>query len=438
MLSVAEALEQIIRVVTPAAAVSLPLTDCRGLVLAEEICADLDSPPFDKALMDGYAFRSEDLRSVAASDGGDGRLRLQVLEEVTAGRLPTQPVRPGTAIRIMTGSPLPQGADAVVPVELTELISQDGAVLPSAAGWPMTASGEGGPRPVVSLPRTGLVAEQNILRQGASVRRGQTVLSPGICLGPQQIGALAELGRSRVQVVPRPKVAVLATGDELVPFDAVPGPGQIRNSNEIMLVAQLAAAGAVPVSLGIARDQRDDLVEKVQAGLACDLLLLSGGVSAGVLDLVPSALRECGVEQVFHKVRIRPGQPLWFGVREPLPAGPDSPARTYVFGLPGNPVSGMVCCELFVRTAIRAWMGFQPAPPSAMTAVLTQPFTHRGARPTYHPAAWEWGPGGISVRTVPWVGSADLCATTAANGMVHFPAGDAQYDIGTRVPLFPW
>lgn len=400
MLTVSEAIAAITSTVPRLPAVHVPLDGALGLVLAEDVCADLDSPPFDKALMDGYAVRAADLESGAA--------RLQVIEEVLAGQVAKLAVGTGQATRIMTGAPLPVGADAVVPVEQTQM--PDDHTVEIAAGTSPVRSG------------------QNILKQGASTKKGQQVLPRGRAVRAQEVGCLAELGRAQVHVYRRPRVAILSTGDELVPVDRVPEPGQIRNSNEIMLTAQVRQAGAEPVPLGIARDVRSDLCQRISQGLGCEMLLLSGGVSAGKVDLVPAVLADLGVRQVFHKVRVKPGQPLWFGM-----AG-----SCAVFGLPGNPVSSMVCCELFARTALRKMLGIEPAEPTAIPARLTAEQRTAGTRPTYHPARLEWTPQGPIVSAVPWVGSADLCATAAANAMALFPEGNATLAAGTIVDVFLW
>ena len=308
--------------------------------------------------------------------------------------------------------------------------------------------GPGDDEAVVIVNVAELAVGKNILRQGESTRRGTRVVAAGRRLRAQEIGALAELGQAHVAVYPAPRVAVLATGDELVPVDQVPGPGQIRNSNESMLAAQIRQMGAVPVPLGVARDNTADLRERIELGLAHDVLLLSGGVSAGKLDLVPSVLAEAGVRQVFHKVLVKPGQPIWFGVREALDSrtrqssggheNPNSgefgdPQRgpCYVFGLPGNPVSSMVCCELFVRTAIRKLIGIEPAVPTPWRGRLTRDHFNAGSRPTYYPARWEWTEQGGSVEPVKWVGSADLSATVEANALAVFAEGDRNYSAGS-------
>ncbi len=303
MLTITEAFDRILATVAPLDAVALPLCDVLGLTLADDIAAADDSPPFDKSLMDGYAVRAVDVASGVTS--------LKVVEVVTAGRVPTQTVGPGEATQIMTGAPLPDGADLVVKIEET---SRDTTVVPSLRRRDVR-SAERPDYGNVHVTTKSVTPGTNILRRGTSVRAGDVVLKVGMKLNGSRIGALAELGRAVVQVQRRPTVAVLATGDELVAVEQAIGPGQIRNSNQAMLVAQIQAAGAIPVPLGIARDNPDDLRAKIQLGLKCDLFVLSGGVSAGTLDLVPSTLAEAGVREVFHRVELKPGKPVWFGVK---------------------------------------------------------------------------------------------------------------------------
>jgi len=414
MLTVAEAIGAILDEVKRLPGTRVPLNDALGQVLTEEAISDLDSPPFDKSLMDGYAVRSADVTS--------GLKHLRVVDEVMAGQLARRPVEAGEAIRIMTGAPIPLGADAVIPVEQTHLNAGD--------------------RETVNLviEPANVTAGKNILRRGASTLKGTRVIPAGRLLRPQEIGALAELGKAEVAVNRAPRVVVLATGNELVPIDEIPGPGQIRNSNEPMLLAQLRKMGAVSASLGVARDDPADLRNRVQQGLAHDLFVLSGGVSAGELDLVPGVLAEAGVRNVFHKVRVKPGQPVWFGVaeRRSAPQAASNPALCYVFGLPGNPVSSMVCCELFVRPALRRMMGIDPAIPESVRARLTRQHFNGGNRPTYHPARCVPSDTGFIVEPVKWAGSADLCATVEANAMALFPVGEQLYEAGTLLDVFLW
>jgi molybdopterin molybdotransferase len=316
----------------------------------------------------------------------------------------------------MTGAPLPPGADAVVMIERTKLLDDAPSIVPGA-----TRVAIAGPPPQPGA---------NILRRGAALRAGTVVYRAGHVLRPCDVGVLAELGRASVQVIRTPSLAVLATGNELVPATQQPGLGQIRNSNGPMLAALAAASGVQPHVLGIARDTLQDLRRLVAEGLQFDVLVLSGGVSAGVLDLVPRVLAELGVEPVFHGVNLRPGKPLWFGVH-----GAATRPRL-VFGLPGNPVSSLVCFELFVRPALRRMAGHPQVLPVARAARLAEVHQQRGDRPTYHPAILTDDSGPL-VRPLRWQGSADLAALAAANALAYFPGGEARYEPGHLVDTYP-
>lgn len=407
MLSVQQALEKLLETVASFDVVNVALHEVAGLCLARDIQSTADSPPFDKSSMDGYAVRSEDLH------GGQNEFR--VIETITAGQVPSKSVGSGEAAQIMTGAPMPAGADTVIKVEDTQRREDTVSVM-------------------VKPPRAGL----NVMLRGTSLKAGDRVLSSGTVLNGPRIGALAEMGCTTVPVRRRPRVAVLATGNELVPIDAVPGPGQIRNSNMSMLLAQIEAAGGIAVPLGIARDEREELRSKIQQGLQCDILALTGGVSAGTLDLVPSVLSELGVREVFHKVEMKPGKPIWFGHWTNTEANAGQHQTCSVFGLPGNPVSSLVCCELFVRTAIRRMMGVEPAEPQPVYAKLEHAYSSRSDRPTYHPARITWAADGLWVSLVPWHGSSDLCGTAAANGMALVPEVACQYEVGDLLSTFTW
>jgi molybdopterin molybdotransferase len=264
------------------------------------------------------------------------------------------------------------------------------------------------------------------------VRAGDVVVRRGAFLRPIEIAILAEAGSSLVAVYPRPRAAILATGNELVPVETRPAAGQIRNSNSPLLVAAANANGAEAIDLAIARDEQEDLRKRIQQGLAADLLVLSGGVSAGKFDLVPHVLSELGVQQVFHKVSLRPGRPIWFGIRN------EGQSRTLVFGLPGNPVSSCVCFELFVRPAIAALAGrgFVAAVPR--TARLSRAFPYKGGRESCLPARLAEPADGHTTPTVevlPWHGSADLAALAQANALVRLGAEAAQLDVGATVEV---
>ncbi len=408
MLTVAAAIEKLVATVQPFGLTDITLEDSLGLVLGEDVYSPEDIPPFDKSLMDGYAVRSRDVSSGFAS--------LRVTEIITAGRVPMKNVGAGEAAQIMTGAPMPGGADVVVKIEET---SRDGDQ--------------------VLIKTVPLRVGTNTILRGTSASAGDRVLRIGDVLSAPRIGALAELGYAVVPARRRPNVAVLATGDELVPIEEKPGPAQIRNSNASMLAAQIEIAGGIPVRLGIARDDRDELRLKIQQGLQCDILVLSGGVSAGTLDLVPITLAEMGVTEIFHKVDMKPGKPIWFGKggRNGLTDHGDC-SQCYVFGLPGNPVSSLVCCELFVRTAIRRLMGLVPVMVPPKLAKLEHDYSTRPDRPTYHPARLTQRAGSLAVTLVPWHGSSDLCGTVAANGMAYLSGEARQYRAGDELETFGW
>lgn len=396
MLSVAEAQAVILQCTRPLPPKSIPLTpDALGTVLAEDVVSDVESPPYDKSLMDGYAVRTADLP--------EGSGTLQIVEEITAGRTPRQIVGAGQASRIMTGAMLPEGADAVIQVERTRSLENDRVEI------------EGPPiRP-----------GQNILRRASETRRGDIVASARSVLRPQEFGLLAAAGRVKALTHPRPRVAVLSTGDEVVDAPATPGPCQIRNSNGPMLTAQVARAGGVPQYLGIAADRLESLRPLLEEGLRADVLVVSGGVSAGTLDLVPAVLLELGVTQRLHKVHMKPGKPAFVGTRD----------NVLVFGLPGNPVSAMVCFELFVRPALRRLAGHSDVGPQMVPAVLSQDYKYRTDRPTYHPARLDLGAAGWQVRAAPWFGSPDLRGLTAANAFLLLPEGDHLHRAGEVFPV---
>lgn len=390
----------------------VPLAEALGLVLAESIASDVDSPPHDKSVVDGYALRFDDLN--------EGRAELRVIEEVTAGQVPTKFVAAGEATRIMTGAPIPDGADCVAMVECSTLVGADAGT------------------EIVRIVSPKLTRGRNITRRGSSMCAGDVVLEAGRTLRPSLIGLAAEVGRSTLLVQAKPRVAVLATGNELVDAAETPRAGQIRNSNGPMLAAMVAAAGAEPIVLGVARDERSDLRRLIAAGLEADMLILSGGVSAGVLDLVPSVLAELGVREVFHKVSVKPGKPVWFGLKK-APDG-ESQAKP-VFGLPGNPVSGLVCFELFVRPAIHRLLRNAESARSTVKLKLAKKFLHQGDRPTYWPAVREAGeaPSGRVLTATPlaWHGSGDLRGIVPADCLICFPSGDKEYAAGDVVEVLP-
>lgn len=404
MISIDEARQRVLAEARPRLGRIARLVDALSATLAEPIIADIDLPPFDKALMDGYAVR--------ASDCATSPVRLVIGEEVPAGKTPTRPLGPAEAVSIMTGAPMPDGADAVVMVERSR---REGDF--------------------VVLDEPDVRSGQNLLPRARELRRGETVLTPGTVLGPAQLGLLASLGRTEVRLFEAPQVTIIPTGDELVEPDQVPGPGQIRNSNAAVLRALCEQSWARVTVAPIAPDKPEPLRHSLERGLADDVLLITGGVSAGKHDLVPGTLEALGVQARFHKVRLKPGKPLLFGIG---PGRSHDRPGTLVFGLPGNPVSGVVCFLLFVRPALARLNG-RDAPESPLPRYpLAFPFSHRGDRPTYHPCRLVTQPEGLTkIEPLEWAGSADLRTVARADGFAAFPAGDADYPSDAPISYLP-
>lgn len=382
MLTVDQALELIAAYASPSPSTRVRLGDALGLVLTEDAVSDIDSPPHNKAMMDGFA--------VVASDHSPTR---SIVESIMAGDVPRHAIRPGTVARVMTGAPVPDGATAVVPVEQSELVDDQ----------------------TVRLLWVDPPVGKHILKQGSSVSVGQCVAPAGTLVNSIVMAALAEAGAAVVHVRPRPTVAVLATGNELVSVDERPGAGQIRNSNGPLLVSAIREADATPIELSVGRDDLGGLTALATQGLAADVLLVTGGVSAGVKDLVPAALAAAGALQVFHKVALKPGKPIWFGIAE----REEGPPRL-VFGLPGNPVSSLVCFYLFVRPALQVLAGRAPLVELPLcSGPVDGDFEHRGGREMFRPARVDAA--GL-VHWFDWHGSADLAGVVPANCLVRLTA----------------
>jgi molybdopterin molybdotransferase len=363
-------------------------------VLAEDVLADADMPPFDRSAMDGFAVRSQDAAIVPAV--------LHVVGRIRAGELSSRPLGSGEAVEIMTGAPVPPAADAVQQVEKTRSL-------------------DGGSR--VELLHA-VAPGQNIAARGSEIGAGERVLERGRLLDPAAVGVLAAVGRARVRVTGRPRVAVLVTGDELVDADETPGPGRIRDSNGPALRALARAAGAEVVPLGRERDDAPRLAAALRRGLEHDVLVVSGGVSAGAFDLVEGAFAELGVTVCFERVAIKPGAPLVFGTRD----------RTLVFGLPGNPVSAQVTFELFVRPALLRMQGATSLGPQRVEVELLAPMRNVSGRRSYAPAVASWQDGRLVARPVRSAGSADLVAHARANALVVIDPERRSVEAGERAP----
>jgi molybdopterin molybdotransferase len=390
-----------------------------GRVVAEEIVADRDFPPFARATRDGYAVRSADLPGSAA--------HLEVVGEVKAGAWPEPGVLPvgrGQAIAIMTGAPLPAGADAVVMVEHTSLTAHYVEV------------------------RRAVTAGENFVPRGAEARSGDVLLERGRRLEHSGIAIASSVGKSRVQVFRKPRVAVLSTGDEVVEIDAMPGPAQIRNSNSYSLAAQIQNAGGEPVRLAIAPDERGRLRELIEEGLEYDLLLLTGGVSMGKYDLVEQVLGELKAEFYFTGAEIQPGRPVVFGScsadtavrvgRErdaSSRAGEAALHKKYFFGLPGNPVSTMVTFELFVRPMIEALAGTTPARLIFLRARLKAEIRTKTGLKRFLPAVLSGEFENAEVELARWQGSGDIAALARANCYVVIPPDRERIEAGEWVAL---
>jgi len=344
MISVEEALKIVLPASAPVDAEEVELQGALGRTTAEDVVSDTDIPCFDNSAMDGYAVRECDVASAAK----DTPVVLDVLEDIPAGTVPTKELGPGQAMKIMTGAPVPAGADAIVIVEDTE--ASNGKVT------------------VFAPP-----SRNHIRAKGEDIVEGSVAVEAGTRLRPQEIGLLASVGCCRLKVSRRPKVAFLSTGDEVIRHDQPLTVGKVRNSNAFTLRGLIAEAGGEPIDLGIARDTKEELHEHLKRGLDADILCTSGGVSVGDYDFVKDALQDVGMELAYWKVRMKPGKPSLFG----------RAGDCLVFGLPGNPVSVMVCFELFVRPTILKMLGQKRIHRPMVKVVLDQDVKHRGDRRSY-------------------------------------------------------
>ena len=412
MISVQEALDAIQCEVTPRKSELLAADRALDFVLNEDIVSDQDVPQRDQSIVDGYAVRSSDFAIRGLQPEGSV-VELEIVEEVTAGQVPTCEVQAGRTVRVMTGVAIPPGADAVVMTEQVDVLDEPGIPL-GVARFNTKSVKEG----------------QNVMLRGTSLVRGQRVLVAGTRLRPADIGVIAQMGREEVRVISKTTLAVLPTGDELIDPSFLPGPGKIRNSNGPMLIACGRKLGLDVTDLGIGRDEPEVLQQMIERGLQADVLILSGGVSAGTRDFVPQVLEDLGVRTIFHKVRVKPGKPLWFGK-----AG--NARQTLVFGLPGNPVSSFVCFHLFVNSALKKMGGESLDHASLPTATLTDRFDRVGDRAVYHPAQLFWNSQGPMLKCVRWQGSADLRALSEANALAVFPPSTVAYEAEARVAFLP-
>jgi len=379
------------------------LLDSVGLVLAEPILADRNLPPFHRATRDGYAVICADLKHLPA--------KLRVVGEIKAGANSSLNLKSGEAAAIMTGAPVPAEADAVVMVEYTTR-AEDTVEITKA-----------------------IAAGENIVPAGSEAKRGERLLVSGTRLDHAAIAVAASVGKSHLLARSKPRVAILATGDELVDVDVPPATHQIRNSNTYSLAAQILAAGGEPVLLPIAPDVPDRLRELVAEGFEADLLLLAGGVSMGKYDLVEQVLAEFGAEFFFTGARIQPGKPIVFGQVSAIPGGIASDQQKYFFGLPGNPVSTMVTFELFVRPLVEALVGMAPRKLVFPRARLKSEIKTKPGLTRFLPALLFGEFHNSEVELVRWQGSGDIAAIARANCYVVISPDRERIEGGEWVPI---
>lgn len=392
IISIESALDQILEKMKPLPVQSSDLLGALGCVLGEAILAPEPLPPFTNSAMDGYAVR--------ASDCGEGQKVLRVIEELPAGTFPQRPIEPRMAAKIMTGAALPPGADAVVPVEETEILSKDLIR--------------------IHVPvRRG----QHVRPQGEEVQPGERLFAKGCVLKPADLGLLASLGYTQVSIIPRPRVSVITTGSEVVDPGTKPKPGQIRNANLTAIIASATLAGAQVVQAQHVADEPERLAS-VLSSCPGDILITCGGVSVGDYDFVKAILSNLG-EIYFWKVAIKPGKPFVFG----------RVGQAWLFGLPGNPVSSLVAFEVFVRPALRALAGHEAKTPVLQEARLAASVRHKPGRREFVRARVRHNGNGLVAEPLPWQGSAMLRSLTEANAYVVVPEESEGLPAGSQIKV---
>ncbi len=396
MLTYSDALELILARVPPSTVHEVSLFESLGHISARPVQADMDIPPFDKSFMDGFALQSQDVKQAPSE--------LHIVDISPAGKMPDRVLGAGEAIQIMTGAPLPTGADAVQMVEKTELLP-DSKVR------------------ILEAVETG----QHVAPRASEVREGATVLESGRAITPAEIAVLATFGCTKVDVFKKPTVRILSTGNELVGVDCVPSPGQIRNSNSHMLAAQCRALGLTVQQEAPLADDPDVLRQAIRSSREIDLTIFSGGVSMGEYDFVHQVLRAEGIDIAFHKAAVKPGKPLIVGT-----AG----ARLF-FGLPGNPVSSFVTFQVFTKPAIVKWMGRRNPRPFLLAAELKEGVRQKPGRLFFKPALTVSTPLGFEARPVETRGSADITAFSRANSLILVEARVSRLEAGSTVQVLP-
>jgi molybdopterin molybdotransferase len=397
MITVEEALDKTLSHIQPLGFEKVSILDALGRVIAEDMIAPRDLPPYDNSGMDGYAVRCEDIRDASEKNP----VRLEVIEDLRAGFISKKIVQKGQAIRIMTGAPIPKGADAVVPVEETE--RGNGFVMILKAGFP----------------------GRYIRRAGEDVKRGDLVITKGDIIRPSEIGMLASMGRSFVSVYQRPSVAILCTGEELVDVGESLDGVKIVSSNSYTLAAQVRECGAIPIQLGIAKDRKDEIKEKVLQGLRSDVFISSAGVSVGDYDFVRDVLKELGVEMIFWRVAMKPGKPVAFWMFDGKPA----------FSLPGNPVSSMITFEQFVRPTLLKMMGHRQIFRPVIEAILKEDIRKELGKRHFVRAMVSFEKNEYFVTTTGPQGSGILRSMVRANSLIIIPEDCEKVGAGEKVKV---
>jgi molybdopterin molybdotransferase len=403
MITVDEAQAAVLGRVPTLGTEAVPLETSLSRILRANVLSDRDLPPFDRAAMDGFALRAADAREAGA--------RLRVTGEIRAGVWPDRAVGQREAMRIMTGAPVPEGADAVIQVERTKMAE------PARAGEPEV------------VLETGVTAGLNIVPRGSEARAGVALLREGVRIGASHLAVLASVGVTEPVVSQRPRVAVIVTGDEVVDPRTRPGVAQIRNANGPALWAAVHEAGGLASDFGIVSDDpartRDAIARALSGGH--DAIVLSGGVSAGDFDFVEAALGELGVTLHVTAVRVKPGAPFVFGAR----------GATLVFGLPGNPVSAQVTFELFARPALLKMQGARAFLRPGFEGILDGPLNNRSNRRNYLPVLVSRGEDGLHAQPIRTQGSGDSVAHSLANALAFLEPDRTSAKVGDRIPLYP-
>ncbi len=395
MIPVEKAIELILKEIEVRGAEKINILSSSGRVAAEDISSNRDIPPFDNSAMDGYAVKFGDVREASNEDPSV----LRVIEDLPAGYIPKKAINKGEAVRIMTGAPIPQGADTIVMVEDTEILGDRVKIFKKAKHG------------------------EHIRLKGEDVRADDLVISKGTTIRPAEVGMMASVGRAFVYVHQVPTVAILSTGDELVDVDGNLTEGKIISSNSYTLVSQVRECGGKPVYLGIVRDTKEEIAAKLTEATRADAIISSGGVSVGDYDLVTDVIEELGGGIRFRKIAVRPGQPVTFGIIGGKP----------IFGLPGNPVSSMVSFEQFVRPALLKMSGFTKIFRPVIDAILREDLSQKPGRKRFIRSVVTLEDGEYYVRTTGEQGSGILMSMVKSNGLIVLPEDKTDFRAGKKV-----